>query len=81
MFGAYLLMSWTVILVNDNNKISYINEHAPHDRRIALKNIEAKHGTFGRKVGGKYVIAIVPGNHPVYSGEERSIDWDWYRYL
>ena len=67
-------MSWTVIMIDCERKISSVNYHAPHDKKIALENIKSKYGSYNRKVDGKYVIAIVPGNHPIYPNLETPID-------
>jgi len=60
-------MSWTVIKINNEGDVEHLNAYAPHDRSIAIEEIRSKYGSEDRPVDGFYVIAIVPGNHPVYS--------------
>jgi len=66
------IMSWTIIKINDNGEIKFSNEYAPHDKSIAMKELQSKHGCMGSPVDGFFVIAIVPGNHPVYIHNENS---------
>tara|TARA_B100001142_G_C14233211_1_gene616242 strand:- start:292 stop:516 length:225 start_codon:yes stop_codon:yes gene_type:complete len=74
MFGAYLLMSWTVIMIDCDRKVSFLNSYAPHDKNVALEDIKLKYGSYNKKINGRYVIAIVPGNHPIYPNLETPID-------
>tara|TARA_B100000131_G_scaffold321231_1_gene371363 strand:+ start:5255 stop:5491 length:237 start_codon:yes stop_codon:yes gene_type:complete len=67
MIGVILEMSWTVIKINNNGDIEFLNTFAPHDRKIAMEEVKKEHGSAKNPVNGYYVIAIVPGNHPVYS--------------
>ena len=67
MNGVSLIMSWTVIKINNSGEIEHLNAYAPHDRNIAIEKIRSEHGTHDEPIDGYYVIAIVPGNHPVYS--------------
>jgi hypothetical protein len=61
------VMSWTIIKINDNGDVKFSNEYAPHDRSVAMKELQSKHGCMDSRVDGFFVIAIVPGNHPVYT--------------
>ena len=67
MNGVNYPMSWTVIKINNEGVVEYLNDYAPHDRKSAIEEIKIKHGSVELPVGGYHVIAIVPGNHPVYT--------------
>ena len=67
MNGVSCVMSWTVIKINDDGEVEHLNAYAPHDRNIAIEEIRIEHGSRENPIDGYYVIAIVPGNHPVYN--------------
>ena len=67
MNGVNYPMSWTVIKMNDEGMVGYSNDYGPHDRSSAMKELRARHGSVELPVDGYHVIAILPGNHPVYT--------------
>ena len=62
-------MTWTVIQKNDTGTIKSSVVNAPHDTKVAWEEI-CKNLNDNLCIADRYyVIAIVPGSHPVHTSD------------
>ena len=61
-------MTWTVILF-DGHIYTSSGFHGSHDQHVAMKEVTEKF-RLGLVTGARrWVVALVPGDHPVYTHE------------